>query len=148
VLSQIAAPDTDKDAQIPIHPGAATYFGGDEKSFFDKYGDWLFYGTMMLGTLTSLLVGVGKFVGSGTPPPNPVNMIYELFGRVRNARTEAELDEIEEAVDGILKDELAKQASDTSNAAALGLAAHRLEHLLDRRRRDIRAQGAMVREPA
>jgi TRAP transporter TAXI family solute receptor len=148
VLAQIAAPSTDKDAQIPIHPGAATYFGGDEKSLFDKYGDWLFYGTMMLGTLTSLLVGVGKFIGSDTPPPNPVNMIYDLFGRVRDARTETELDEIEEAVDGILRDELAKPASDSSNAAALALAAHRLEHLLDRRRRDIRAQGAMVSEPA
>ena len=28
-----------KDAFIPLHPGAAVYFEGNEKNFFEKYGD-------------------------------------------------------------------------------------------------------------
>jgi hypothetical protein len=43
LLAKISAPSTDKDAYIPIHPGAATYFSGEQPSFLDKYADKLFY---------------------------------------------------------------------------------------------------------
>jgi hypothetical protein len=39
----------DKDAYIPIHPGAAAYFNGEQRTFFDKYGDLIFYGSILLG---------------------------------------------------------------------------------------------------
>src|SRR6476646_3865061 len=32
ILAHISAPSTDKDAYIPIHPGAAHYFDGEQKS--------------------------------------------------------------------------------------------------------------------
>jgi hypothetical protein len=31
-LAQAAAPSTDADALIPIHPGAATYYNGNRRS--------------------------------------------------------------------------------------------------------------------
>ena len=51
LLAQVSSPSTDKDAYVPIHPGAAAFFDGDEKTIFDKYGDQFFYGSMMLGTI-------------------------------------------------------------------------------------------------
>jgi hypothetical protein len=35
--------NNEKDAQIPIHTGAATYFNSEQQSFLDKYANKLFY---------------------------------------------------------------------------------------------------------
>jgi TRAP transporter TAXI family solute receptor len=138
LLAQIAAPSTDKDAFIPIHPGAAAYFDGDQKSFFDKYGDQIFYGSMLLGSLTSMLAAGWRFMQeNGEEAKSPLNVLYALATRIRHADDEAELGAVEEEIDNILKAELAKHAkgeSDASDASALALAAHRLEHLIDLRR--------------
>ena len=137
LLAQIAAPSTDKDAFIPVHPGAAAYFDGDQKSFFDKYGDQIFYGSMLLGSLTSIFAGAWKFMQNGEEGKSPLNVLYALANRIRHADDEARLGALEEEIDNILKAELAKHAkgeSDASNASALALAVFRLEHLINHRR--------------
>jgi TRAP-type uncharacterized transport system substrate-binding protein len=137
LLAQVAAPSTDKDAFIPIHPGAAAYFDGDEKSFFDKYGDRLFYGSMLLGTLTSVFAAGWKFVQRNEEAESPLKVLYALANRIRHADDESELGAVEEEMDNILKAELVKYArgeSNASDASALGLAVHRLEHLINHRR--------------
>src|SRR5262245_45598929 len=53
LLAQIMAPSTDKDAYIPIHPGAAAFFDDSQQGFFDKYSDAFFYIPMLLGALAS-----------------------------------------------------------------------------------------------
>jgi TRAP transporter TAXI family solute receptor len=145
LLAQIAAPSTDKDAQIPVHPGAATYFGGDEKTFFDKYGDMLFYGSMLLGTLASLFAGLWKFMVESKANETPLTPLYDLFTIVRSASSEAELAEIEMKIDGILKQELEKHARGSATkigAAVLALAAHRLEYWINQRRLELRGEAA------
>jgi len=137
MLAQISAPNAEKDAFIPIHPGAAVFFSGEHATFFDKYGDQLFYGTMLLGGLTSLLAGAWKFVASRDRGENPLLPLHALFDRVRAARDESELAAVEDEIDGIVKAELAKYADGDAravDAAALSLAAHRLEHLINQRR--------------
>jgi hypothetical protein len=65
-----------------------------------------------------------------------------LAGRVRSARSEEDLDAIEQEIDNILKAELKKYArgeSQALDAAALSLAAQRLEHLINYRRSRIEA---------
>ena len=67
LLAQLSEPNTDKDdadrdIYIPIHPGASAYFDGNQKTFFDRYGDQIFYGSMLLGTLTSLFAAGWKFM--------------------------------------------------------------------------------------
>jgi len=139
LLAQIGAPSTDKDAFIPIHPGAAAFYDGDQKTFFDKYGDQIFYGSMLLGSLTSLLAGAWKFMGrgTGTEAESPLNRLYALADQIHHAQGVSDLTMVEEEIDNILKAELAKFAegdADVAEAAALGLAAHRLEHLINNRR--------------
>src|SRR5947209_17549117 len=41
LAAKIETPDTDKDAVIPAHPGAAAYVDGEEKSFMDRYSDYI-----------------------------------------------------------------------------------------------------------
>ena len=66
-----------------------------------------------------------------------MDSLYALGRRIRKADTEAELLDIEEEIDNILKAERAKSAhGDESavDAATLNVAAHRLENLIHDRR--------------
>jgi hypothetical protein len=143
-IAQISEPDTDKsdtenDAYIPIHPGAAAYYSGNVQTFFDKHGDQIFYGSMLLGTLTSLLAAGWKFITqeSDRPEDRPLMRLYALQSEIATANNEGSLVLIEQRVDDILKGELEKCAAGKTEAAetaALSLATHRLEHLISRRR--------------
>jgi TRAP transporter TAXI family solute receptor len=139
LLAQISAPSTDKDAYIPIHPGAAAFFDGTQQGFFDRYGDALFYIPMLLGVLASGLAAAWKFVGFGASEKSAVSLdpLYDLAGPIRDARSEADLAAIEEKIDNIIKAELAKYAkaeNQAADTAALSLAAQRLQHLINYRR--------------
>jgi TRAP transporter TAXI family solute receptor len=138
LLAQIAAPNTDKDAYIPVHPGAAAYFDGEVLGFFDKYGNQLFYGPMILGALMSALAAAWKFMGGGQQSTEePLDLMNALAGRVRAAGSPTELDALEDEVDHLLMAQLMtlrKSQAAAADAAAITLAAHRLEQLIMRRK--------------
>jgi TRAP transporter TAXI family solute receptor len=145
LLAQIAAPNTDKDAYIPVHPGAAAYFDGEVQGFFDKYGNQLFYGPMILGALMSALAAAWKFMGLGQQSADePLDLLNALAGRVREARSSTELDALEDEVDNLLMAQLMtlrRSEAKAADAAAMTLAAHRLEQLITRRKNALVANG-------
>jgi len=139
LLAQVMAPSTDKDAYVPIHPGAAAFFDGDEKTIFDKYGDQFFYGSMVLGTLMSVLAAIWKFMtrDMGKPDERPSMRLYALVGKINEAKSESELNAIEQEIDEILKVELENCSSgkiDTGEMSAINLASQRLQYLMAQRR--------------
>ena len=143
LLAHIRAPSMDKDAHMPIHPGAAVYFEGDQKTFFDKYGDQLFYGSMLFGSLTWILAGVWKFMVRKTAGPErrPLERLYALADRIANAHSDTELADAERRIEEIFADELAKAVNgdaETGELVALELATRRLENPINRRRGALR----------
>jgi hypothetical protein len=146
ILAQAAAPSTDADALIPIHPGAATYYNGNQQSFLDKYDDKLYYGSLLLGSLISIIIAAWRFAGSGIASQSMLEPLYELGNEIKGARTEAELEEIEKRIDDMLKAELARNANgegaDSTEMAALSIAAHRLQYLMSHRRTLVRGGSA------
>src|SRR5262249_58745472 len=44
----IEAPDTTRGGRVPVHPGAEAYFDANEKSFFERYGDWIYISRKLL----------------------------------------------------------------------------------------------------
>jgi TRAP transporter TAXI family solute receptor len=149
LLAHIAEPAKDKDAFIPIHPGAAQYFEEGQKSFFDKYGDQLFYGSMLLGMLTTVLVGVWKFMTKEDPEQEdrPLARLFTVMDRVREAQQEADLTKAEHEIDDILRSQMEKYAPgeiDAGEAAAVSLATHRIEHLVSQRRTALRSGAGSV----
>ena len=142
ILAQAAAPSTDANALIPIHPGA-TYYNGNQQSFLDKYDDKLYYGSLLLGSLISIVIAAWRFAGSGGRSQSSIEPLYELGNEIKGAKNEAELEQIEKRIDDMLKAELSRNASgddaDSNDMAALGLAAHRLQHLMNHRRTLLRA---------
>ena len=139
IFAQITAPSTDADAYLPLHPGAAAFYNGTQQSFMDEYGNWIYLTPMVLGGAATLLAATWKFLRIGEPatPEGPLDSLYALGRRIRKADTEAELLDIEEEIDDILKAERAKSAGGDENAvdaATLNVAAHRLENLIHDRR--------------
>ncbi|WOH74035.1 TAXI family TRAP transporter solute-binding subunit [Bradyrhizobium sp. NDS-1] len=94
ILAQAGAPSTDADALIPIHPGAATYYNGSQQSFLDTYDDKLYYVSLLLGSLISIVVAAWRFAGSDVACKSMLEPLYELGHEIRNAESEPELQDI------------------------------------------------------
>jgi TATA-binding protein-associated factor Taf7 len=93
----------------------------------------------LLGGAATVLATAWKFLGLGTPVPaqGPLDSLYALGRRIRKASSEAELSDIEEEIDDILKAQRARSAGGDEDAvddATLNVAAHRLESLIHDRR--------------
>jgi hypothetical protein len=139
ILAQVKAPDTDAGAYLPVHPGAAEYYNGTEQSFLDKWSNEIFLAPMALGALVSVAAAAWNFLRSGEPTPKEaaLDSLYALGRRIRQAEKEADLAEIENQIDEVLRAQRAKVATDDENAldaATLNVAAHRLENLIHDRR--------------
>lgn len=144
ILNMIRAPETEKDAFIPVHPGAAVFYGGEEKSFFDKYGDWFFYGPMLAGALASMFAGLWKFLAVGAVPGKSTSLalLAGLIARARKAENENDLSAIEDEVDKIVRAELIGNDAGIESAAdpgAMTLAVVRCQQAVARRRGELRA---------
>jgi hypothetical protein len=53
-MGQIEAPDTDKGAALPVHPGAAAYFDGEQTSLLEQFGTYAY-----------LVAIIGSVIGAG-----------------------------------------------------------------------------------
>ena len=138
LFAQITAPSTDQDAYLPLHPGAAAVYNSTTQSFMDEYGNWIYLTPMLLGGAATILAAAWKFLGIGNRvTQGPLDSLYALARRIRHVDTEAELSDIEEEIDAILKAERAKSAGGDESAVdavTLNVAAHRLENLIHDRR--------------
>jgi TRAP-type uncharacterized transport system substrate-binding protein len=138
IFAQITTPSTDADAYLPLHPGAAAFYNGTQQSFMDEYSNWIYLTPMILGGAATVLAAAWKFLGLGHPVGDgPLDSLYALGRRIRNAGSEAELSDIEEEIDGILKAQRARSAEGDERAvddATMNVAAHRLESLIHDRR--------------
>jgi len=149
IFAQITAPSTDADAYLPLHPGAAAFYNGTQQSFMDEYGNWIYLTPMVLGGAATVLAAAWKFLGLGEPATRegPLDSLYALGRRIRNVGTEAELLDIEEEIDNILKAQRTRSAAGDESAvddATLNVAAHRLEGLIHDRRTVLAKRPAIV----
>ena len=139
IFALITAPSIEPDAYLPVHPGALAVYNGTTQSFIDEYSNYIYLGPMILGGIASVLAAAWKFLGIGQPETieGPLDTLYGLARRIRGAGNEAELSDIEEKIDGILREQRTLAAAGDENAVdavILNVAAHRLENLVHDRR--------------
>jgi TRAP-type uncharacterized transport system substrate-binding protein len=139
ILAQVTAPDTDPNAYLPVHPGAAAFYNGTTESFIDRWSNAIYLTPMILGGLASLLAFSWKFLGIGNPQNKEaaLDTLYALARRIRQADKESELSKIEDEIDEILRAQRARARSgdeDAMDVATLNVTAHRLENLVHDRR--------------
>jgi len=96
---KIAAPATDKDADVAVHPGALAYLSDSQQSFFDKYGDEIFYGMLIFPVFGSAIAGVASYLRRDTRTRR-LRLLQRVLDLVRKAHAAQTL----EAVDHIQVD--------------------------------------------
>jgi hypothetical protein len=139
ILAQMAAPDTDADAYLPVHPGAAAFYNGTQQTFLDKWGNIIFLAPMIFGGIISVAAAAWKFLRADELPAGEqgLDALYITGQRIRATQTEADLSAIEREIDEILQSQRARAKTGDDNAldaTTLNVAAHRLQSLIHDRR--------------
>ena len=143
LLAGITAPDTDPDAYIAVHPGAAAFYNGTQQSFMDKWSNWIYLTPMVLGALASIFAAAWRFLGIKPADPEEAAMktLLALPRRIREVKSDAELTQIEREVDAALDAEMANaiRSENSQDITTLISLANRLEDSIHRRRLAIAA---------
>lgn len=108
LAAKIETPDTDKDATIPAHPGAAAFVDGDEKTFLDRYSDYIWW---MLMALSAMGSAGAWFAGYLKKDERHVNSsqrdrMLDMLTTARQSDSMEELDRMQSEADAILRDTL------------------------------------------
>lgn len=106
--AKIETPDTDKDADIPAHPGAAAYVDGEEKTFLDRYSDFIWWGIMGLSAMGSAGAWFAGYLRRDERQNSSTLRVrlLEMLTAARRANSHEELDEMQSEADEILKETL------------------------------------------
>jgi TRAP transporter TAXI family solute receptor len=123
---QIEAPDTERDSAIPTHPGAAAFIDGEQQTFFERYGDWMYLGIMGFSLVGSVLAAMWSSSASQRRRDAMMGLdrLIELLAKTRLAHTGPDLSGIETEADEILAKTLARSSDAEIDTA--GLAAYRM----------------------
>jgi TRAP transporter TAXI family solute receptor len=107
-MANIQVPDTDKAAAIPAHPGAAAYIDGNERTFLDRYGDYMWFGLMILSGLASGAAWLRSYMRRDERIHNAAlrNRLLDMIVAVRESGSLTELDLMQKEADDILRDTL------------------------------------------
>jgi TRAP-type uncharacterized transport system substrate-binding protein len=92
---KIEAPSTDKDADVVVHPGALAYLNDSQQSFFDKYGDEIFYGMLIFPVFGSALAGIASYLRRDTRTRR-LRLLQRVLDLVRKAHAAQNLEALEQ----------------------------------------------------
>ena len=103
-LAKIEKPDTDRDAAVPAHPGAAAFLDNDQKTFFDKYSDYLYFGLMLMSGVGSGLAWLASYARADDRVKRlkVLDRLLDIVKMARAAETVDELIRLREEADSIL----------------------------------------------
>ncbi|MEA2866700.1 MAG: hypothetical protein QOE39_1415 [Bradyrhizobium sp.] len=108
LAAKIETPDTDKDAAIPVHPGAAAFVDGEEKTFLDRYSDYIWWGLMGLSAMGSAGAWFAGYLKKDERHNNSSlrERLLDMLAAARRSDSTEELDRMQSEADDILRDTL------------------------------------------
>ena len=103
--SRIEPADTDKDAFVVAHQGAAEYINDDTKSFMDRYSDLLYLAAAALSIIGSIFAGLYAKVTRIAPEKASelTTAILDIGERIEHATSMDALDALQEELEQILR---------------------------------------------
>jgi TRAP-type uncharacterized transport system substrate-binding protein len=103
--SRIEPADTDKDAFVVAHQGAAEYINDDTKSFMDRYSDLLYLGAAALSVIGSIFAGLYTKVTRIAPEKagELATAILDIGERIAQADSMEALDALQDELEAILR---------------------------------------------
>jgi len=105
LAAKIETPDTDKDATIPVHPGAAAFVDGEEKTFLDRYSDYIWWSLMALSAMGSAGAWFAGYLKRDERNTNTSERerLLEMLKGARHSDSTDELDQMQAEADDILR---------------------------------------------
>jgi TRAP transporter TAXI family solute receptor len=147
--AKIQKPDTDKDSAMPAHPGAAAYIDGTERTFLDKYSDYLWGGVLLLSALGSVTAWFRHYLKRDERNLNTLHRdkLLAAIATVRKMDSVEELDAMQHEADDILRETLEcydSGAIEQGDLSAYGLVLEQFHHAVADRRAALGATAADV----
>lgn len=106
--SQIKKPDPEKDTALPLHRGTAAYIDGNEKTFLDRYSDYIWFAILALSGISSVVAWLRKFFVRDEW--EGINTLREKFAslatRCREAQTTQMLSDLNDEADALMNETL------------------------------------------
>ena len=101
---KIEAPKTEKDADVLVHPGALDYLNDEQKTFFDKYGDDIFYGLLIFPVFGSAIAGLASFLraDSRTRRLRHLQRVLDLVRKAHAAQTLEAIEQLQVEADHLV----------------------------------------------
>jgi hypothetical protein len=96
----------DEASAFLVHPGVRAYVNGEQRSWLDKYSDYIYLGLFLgsgFGSVAAGMFGWMRGGGAVARTPLPRQRIERVFDSVRDARTPEQLDTAEREADEILR---------------------------------------------
>jgi len=137
--AKIEKPDTDKDAALPAHQGAAAYIDGTERTFLEKYSDYIWGVILLLSGLGSAGVWLRHYLNRNEREKITLHRdnLLTMISKVRQAESEEELTAMQGEVDGILGEALDcydDGGIEEGDLSAIGLVLEQFHHAVADRR--------------
>jgi len=139
-FARIEAPNTEVLGPMVVHPGAAAYFDGEQKSFIEQYGEWIYISVMAISLLGSLGAALlSRTMSHARPAGTPeIDKLLILLRRARNAEDDEVLDRLQQEADevfGRTVERAANSSIDETVMSAFTIALSELRTAIDERRR-------------
>src|SRR4051794_6655214 len=137
--AKIEKPDTDKDAALPAHPGAAAYIDGTERTFLERYSDVFWFAILLLSGFGSAGAWLRHYLKRDEREQTSVHReaLLEMISKARDAETLQELAAMQHEVDATLRETLQSYedgAIEEGDLSAFGLVLDQFHRaVIDRR---------------
>ncbi|MGY4572354.1 TAXI family TRAP transporter solute-binding subunit [Bradyrhizobium sp. BEA-2-5] len=137
--AKIEKPDTDKDAALPAHQGAAAYIDGTERTFLEKYSDYIWGGILLLSGLGSAGAWLRHYVKRDEREHYITHRdnLLTLISQVRGAETPEQLAAMQGDADALLREALDcydDGAIEEGDLSVIGLTLEQFHHAVSDRR--------------
>jgi ABC-type nitrate/sulfonate/bicarbonate transport system substrate-binding protein len=137
--THIKKPDTDKDAALPVHRGAAAYIDGTERTFLERYSDYFWFAILIFSGLGSAGAWFRHYLKRNERELNTVHRekLLAMISRVRETDSPEELAAMQHEADGMLRETLDcydDGAIEEGDLSAFGLVMEQFHHAAADRR--------------
>ncbi|NVN87037.1 MAG: ABC transporter substrate-binding protein [Rhodopseudomonas sp.] len=107
-ITKVQAPDTDKDAALPAHRGAAAFIDGTERTFLERYSDYIWGAVLLLSGVGSVGAWFRSYLKRDETSKSTQmrDQALALVSQARQAASVDQLDRMQLEVDGILRETL------------------------------------------
>jgi TRAP transporter TAXI family solute receptor len=137
--AKIEKPDTDKDAALPAHAGAAAFIDGNERTFLEKYTDYIWGAILVFSGLGSAGAWLRHYLRRDEREQyaDHRDNLLAIISKVRLAESPDELTAMQNEVDDVLRETLDcydDGAIEEGDLAAISLVLDQFNHAVADRR--------------